>query len=514
MKNARLKLYVISFIVIGLVPFAFKPLQFGMDFTGGTIINIQLSEPVEGPEKEALVRVLQDRLNKYGLKDMKVRPGGPDFVMVEVAETDPKTIASIQEIISEQGRFEAMFEGKPILESDDIVGVVSDPAQGYKVYRTGNGYGWSVPFLVSPEGAEKFFSAVAGRCTLDPKDPSGQQCLEKVYMFIDRPQNAVLLMTPEEYAKEKSIPEQFDQPREGPSVSTVPLDELLSQSGIGLIVTDSVDSTVLEKVANKTVIIQKGSPLEKYTDYLNKTAARVVVKAKPEGVKYFVPYAINLQSIVRLTEGVTVREIYNPSITGYAPTLEDAIAQRDRIRIILESGKLPVTVQVSGVSTISASLGRQFLYYSGVAGLFAILTVSGVVFLRYRKPKLSAAMVMISMTEAIMILGMAAWIGWQLDLPAVAGVIAAVGTGVDHLIIITDEAMRGVSEKRVGLAAKIRRAVNIIMMAAFTTIIAMFPLFTLGLGALKGFALTTILGSLMGVFIARPAYAELVGRLV
>ena len=52
------------------------------------------------------------------------------------------------------------------------------------------------------------------------------------------------------------------------------------------------------------------------------------------------------------------------------------------------------------------------------------------------------------------------------------------------------------------------------MMAAFTTIFAMFPLFTLGLGVLKGFALTTILGSLIGVFIARPAYADIVGRLL
>ena len=512
MKNARIKFYVLSFLVIGLLPFAFKPLQFGMDFTGGTIINIRLSEPVQGPEKDALVRVLQDRLNKYGLKDMRVRPGGPDFVMVEVAETDPAAIASIQEIISEQGRFEAMFEGKTILDSDDIIGVVTDPAQGYRVYNMGNGYSWSVPFLVSSEGAEKFFNAVAGRCTLDPSDPRGEQCQEKVYMFIDRPRNAVLLMTPEEYSQEKQIPEQFDQPDSG-SRSTVSLEELLQNSGVGLLVTSQVDESVKEKIANKTVIIKEGSPLEEYVQYLNQSAAKVVVKRKPENVKYFVPYAINLQSIVRLTKGVTVREIYNPLITGYAPDESSAIEQRDRIRIILESGKLPVAVQVSGVSTVSASLGRQFLYYSGVAGLAAILTVSLVVFLRYRKPKLSGAMVMVSISEAIMILGMAAWIGWQLDLPSVAGVIAAVGTGVDHLIIITDEAARG-ERVKAGLAARIKKAVTIIMMAAFTTMIAMFPLFTLGLGALKGFALTTILGSLMGVFIARPAYAEMVGRLI
>jgi len=511
-KNIRTKLYVISFIVIGLLPFAIKPLQFGMDFTGGTIINIQLSEPVEGPEKEVLVRVLQDRLNSFGLKDMKVRPGGPDFIMVEVAETDPKVVAAIQKIIGEQGRFEAMFEGKVLLGSDGIIGVVSDPTRGYTVSRAGTGYMWSVPFTMSTSAAKQFANMVAGKCTLDPSDPSGSQCMERTYMFIDRPQNAVILLTPTEYEAEKEIPEQFNQ--ESPSNSKIPLEELLQDSDIGLIVTGTVDQQVLDQVKNKTVILKEGSPLEEYISLLNSSASEVQVK--PQTGNYFIPGAINLQSIVRLTSAVTSGEVqYDLRITGGASNEEEAIAERDRTRIILDSGKLPVSVQVSGVSSVSASLGKEFLYYSGVAGLAAILAVGMVIFFRYKKPKIVGPMLMISVSEAVMILGMAAWIGWQLDLPAVAGIIAAVGTGVDHLIIITDEAVKGASkEKRAGIASRIKKAVNIIMMAAFTTIIAMFPLFTLGLGVLKGFALTTILGSLIGVFIARPAYAEFVRRLV
>jgi len=50
-------------------------------------------------------------------------------------------------------------------------------------------------------------------------------------------------------------------------------------------------------------------------------------------------------------------------------------------------------------------------------------------------------------------------------------------------------------------------------MAASTTIVAMLPLMYMGLGALKGFAIVTIVGSLMGVLIARPAYAAIVNAM-
>ena len=45
-------------------------------------------------------------------------------------------------------------------------------------------------------------------------------------------------------------------------------------------------------------------------------------------------------------------------------------------------------------------------------------------------------------------------------------------------------------------------------MAAYTTtVVAMAPLMFAGAGLLKGFALTTIIGVSIGVFISRPAYA-------
>ena len=48
------------------------------------------------------------------------------------------------------------------------------------------------------------------------------------------------------------------------------------------------------------------------------------------------------------------------------------------------------------------------------------------------------------------------------------------------------------------------------MLAYFTVVVAMVPLLFAGAGLLKGFAITTIIGVTIGVFITRPAYSAFI----
>ena len=57
---------------------------------------------------------------------------------------------------------------------------------------------------------------------------------------------------------------------------------------------------------------------------------------------------------------------------------------------------------------------------------------------------------------------------------------------------------------------KIKRAFFIIFGAASTTIAAMLPLMFLGIGLIRGFAITTIVGVMVGLLITRPAYAKII----
>ena len=98
---------------------------------------------------------------------------------------------------------------------------------------------------------------------------------------------------------------------------------------------------------------------------------------------------------------------------------------------------------------------------------------------------------MISISEIVIILGIASIIHWTIDLAAMAGIIAAIGTGVDHQIVITDESLMekgGEKRKRKSIKKRVEQAFFIIFTSAFTTIGAMAPLAYLSLGMLRGFA--------------------------
>jgi len=189
----------------------------------------------------------------------------------------------------------------------------------------------------------------------------------------------------------------------------------------------------------------------------------------------------------------------------------DALKNMKRLQTILITGSLPVKLRVVKTDSISPVLGEEFTKNVMLIAILAVLVVSVVVFIRYRKWQISVPMFISMISEVVLLFGLASLIGWNLDLAAIAGIIIAVGTGVDHLIIISDETLRkGAAASQMSLKEKIKKAFFIIMGAYFTSLVAMLPLWFAGAGLLKGFAITTIFGISFGVFVTRPAFAAAV----
>jgi len=202
--------------------------------------------------------------------------------------------------------------------------------------------------------------------------------------------------------------------------------------------------------------------------------------------------------------------------SGAGPTqteaVTDSLQNMKRLQTIIITGSLPVKLDVVKMDTISPSLGKEFLNNIILVGLLAILAVVTVVLIRYRKIKVVMPMILVIISEMVLILGFASLVGWNLDLAAIAGIIIVAGTGVDHLIIITDETLKG--EVISDWKKRIKNAMFIVMGAYLTTCAGMLPLWFAGAGLLKGFAFTTIVGISFGVLIARPAYAAVIEQLL
>ncbi|MDP2767489.1 MAG: preprotein translocase subunit SecD [Candidatus Methanoperedens sp.] len=230
-----------------------------------------------------------------------------------------------------------------------------------------------------------------------------------------------------------------------------------------------------------------------------------------EKVVFDAPLAAELAKNI---QSVPVKNLVATTGTG-----EEGQARAKELQIHLRAGALPVNVNEVGSGEVPAPLGRKFKEQVTIAGIIALIAVAFMVYLRYKQPNIIIPMLATSFSEVIIILGVAAaasrWI--QLDLATIAGIITVIGTGVDHLIIITDEVLAGgaMPPSKV-YKSRLAKAFAIILAAAATVFVAMSPLiWAMDSSALRGFAIIIIVGVFIGVGIARPAYAVIIqGMLV
>lgn len=185
--------------------------------------------------------------------------------------------------------------------------------------------------------------------------------------------------------------------------------------------------------------------------------------------------------------------------------------QATNLEIQLRAGALPVDVEIAGSGSTSASLGQHYMEMCLIAGILALIMVAFVIFYRYREPRIVLPMVLINASEIVILLGFISVIQFQIDLPTVAGLIAVLGTGIDQLVVITDEILHeGIVPSHNVYLKRLARALSIIVTAAATVLIAMLPLALLDLSTLTGFAIITMMGVIVGVVVTRPAYGRII----
>jgi preprotein translocase subunit SecD len=220
---------------------------------------------------------------------------------------------------------------------------------------------------------------------------------------------------------------------------------------------------------------------------------------------------ISSLSIAASLKGQATQDI---QITGSASNSQQALNQMKTLQSVFESGSLPIAIKIVSINSVSSSTGSQFINQIYILLLAAFIAISVVVFLRYKDFRVSSLILLTSVTEIFVVIGVAALIHWTLDIPSIAGIIASIGISVDDQIIITDEIIRGSSRMEyTAVKKRVGRAFFIIFVSFFSFAAIMFPLLFSTASLFTGFALTTILASLVGLLITRPAYAQLISRI-
>ncbi len=441
----------------------FSNVNLGLDLKGGVraviepIVNdTEENITVDSEAMNRIITTLQTRINVFGLREASFRPmssGKDAFIEVTLAGG---TQQELTDLLEKQGKFEAKI---PLILKDDILVRLSEtyliPMADNQIVINGVRYGVGETFTL-----EDIPFRVDGVSLTNVNLTATVFTGDDIQLVYFDPQHTSMQQVQNGY--EWSF---------GVQLSTNGAEKFA-------LITGNLNPTVNGYLDSPLLIYLDGKEL----DSLN---------------------------IVNSLKGQLIRE---PSITGGSETLEEASDTRLRLQSILRSGSLPVAIEIAQLDVISPSLGENFLKNAAIAGLGAILIVAIVTFIRYRKPKLTIPMVITALSEIIIIVGMSTLIGWTIDLAAIAGIIAAVGTGIDSIIMITDETILGKQEE-ISFTERMKRAFFIVFGAGGTTIAAMLPLTILGFGVLRGFAIVTMIGVLAGIFITRPAFGEIVKHL-
>ena len=181
----------------------------------------------------------------------------------------------------------------------------------------------------------------------------------------------------------------------------------------------------------------------------------------------------------------------------------------------MKAGALPVPLEVQETRKLEATLGREAVAATTMAGGIGLLLVLIFMMAYYRLPGVLASVALL--LYALFSFALFKWVPVTLTLPGIAGFILSIGMAVDANILIFErlkEELRAGKTLRAGIDAGFKRAFTAIVDSNVCTLITCAFLYWLGTGPIRGFALTLALGVVVSMFTAITVSRTLLFALV
>ena len=211
-----------------------------------------------------------------------------------------------------------------------------------------------------------------------------------------------------------------------------------------------------------------------------------------------------------------VISIYLDGVPISRPTVNDVIASGSgsisgnftaeeavNLAMQIESGALPLELDILEQRTIESTLGDDALNKSILAGIIGLIILMIFMIVVYRLPGIMADIALTS--YIVIVLFCISLFEIQLTLPGIAGIILGIGMAVDANVIIFErfkEEFRAGRTLRESLKFGYSKAATAIIDSNITTLIAAIVLAIFGTGSIKGFAFTLIISIVASLITA------------
>lgn len=496
----------------------------GLDLQGGMrlVLEIDRSHLEKEQQKKLLDRaytVIENRVNKLGVAEPTIQKQGQDRIIVELPGLKDEKRA--KEIIGQTAQLEFMLLREP-LQLEKAINIIDNVLAGKALHDS---------------------TLATAKDTLSEKDKAQQNLAEKLFKGAEegadtakkekaKTVDTAKTLTVEELAKAASFKELLVsvQDQVGVQMDNVErvkailgrsdVREALERAGLGgNVFLWSHDTIKVNAFPYRTLYYVKGTPemkgdaIKAASPSIDQSgfragAAKVDMEMDARGARRFASVtgrnvnkflAIVLDSTVYSAPRIIQKiPLGRAEITG-SFTMEEA----KNLAVVLEAGALPAPVKIIEEQTVGPSLGQDSIDKAVMAGWVAILFIIIFALVYYRMSGLIALAALA--INILAVLAIMAKLNATLTLPGIAGLILQLAMGIDANVIIFErirEEARIGKTPRAAIESGYKMAFWTIMDSNLTTLITAFILLWKGTGAIKGFAVTLIIGLIISLYTA------------
>lgn len=261
-------------------------------------------------------------------------------------------------------------------------------------------------------------------------------------------------------------------------------------------------------VVDKTPILSGDLLNNAGVSYNQNSQAVVTFELNPIGARIFGDFTRNNKGS-RLAIVLDNKFLSAPSINEPIPGGRGEISgnftteSANELALLLRAGALPAPLKIIEERTVGPSLGADSIESGKLAGIVGFLGV--VIFMIWTYGIYGIFATVALVLGLIYIISMLTLFQATLTMPGIAGIVLTIGMAVDANVLIY-ERIKEEFHKGASLLFSIRKgfesALATIIDSNITTLIAALFLYTFGVGAIKGFAVTLTLGIIATMFSA------------
>jgi preprotein translocase subunit SecD len=508
-------------ITVGLVALMFgtghTTPRLGIDLAGGTSITLtaKSDDPaaINKTNMDTAVSILTKRVNAFGVSEAEVQTQGSDTIIVNIPNKDGDNEQAIKDI----GQTAKLYF-RPVLALAPTGALPTAPAASPSAGATPSASP-SAGASVAPAPAPSPSATKAGRAVTDglKADPTTSPSASATPTTAPSTPSAAEMSAA---LTQGTVPPELQQQFAALDCSNQAqrLDYQTDPAKSAVACSFDAEQNVWYKFALGPVAVN-GQDIDKALASFDTQQAggwQVQLQFDDTGSKAFAtttgqlatqPSPANQFAIV--LDGKVVSHPYvSQSITGGNAVINGGFTQTEAKALanVLSFGALPLTFEMSDVTTVSPQLGGDQLQAGLVAGGIGMILVVLYSLVYYRGlglVSIAGLLVSAALTYAIMSL-LGAGIGFALNLPAVCGAIVAIGITADSFIVyferIRDEVREG-APLRPAVQRAWPRARRTILVSDFVSFLCAAVLYLVSVGKVQGFAFTLGLTTALDVVV-------------